>query len=101
MEEQLVPKYGFPLEFIDVKGIRRNGLAAKLKAPFMVLKAIFEALAIIKRFKPDVALGMGGYASGPGGVAAFLKGIPVVLHEQNAAAGLTNRLLFPGRFCRL
>ena len=94
MEEQLVPKYGFPLEFIDVKGIRRNGLAAKLKAPFMVLKAIFEALAIIKRFKPDVALGMGGYASGPGGVAAFLKGIPVVLHEQNAAAGLTNRLLF-------
>ncbi len=94
MEEQLVPKYGFKLEFIDVKGIRRNGLKAKLSAPFMILKAILEALAVIKSFKPDVVLGMGGYASGPGGVAAFLKGINVVLHEQNAAAGLTNRLLF-------
>ncbi|MDO5351354.1 MAG: undecaprenyldiphospho-muramoylpentapeptide beta-N-acetylglucosaminyltransferase [Succinatimonas sp.] len=94
MEEQLVPKYGFPLEFIEVKGIRRNGLMAKLRAPFMIFKAILEALKVINKFKPDVVLGMGGYASGPGGVAAFLKRIPVVLHEQNAAAGLTNRLLF-------
>ena len=94
MEERLVPKYGFPIEYIQVKGIRRNGLKAKLSAPFMIVHAVRQSLAVIKSFKPDVVLGMGGYASGPGGVAAWLKHIPVVLHEQNAAAGLTNRLLF-------
>lgn len=94
MEEQLVPKYGFPIAYIDVKGVRRNGLLAKLKAPFMVTRALFQSIAIIRKFKPEVVLGMGGYASGPGGLASRLLGIPVMLHEQNAAAGLTNRLLF-------
>lgn len=94
MEEQLVPKYGIDIEYIDVKGIRKNGVRTKLSAPFMVLKAVIQAKRVIKKFKPQVVLGMGGYASGPGGVAAYLKGIPVVLHEQNAKAGLTNRLLF-------
>lgn len=94
MEEQLVPKYGFDIRYIKVKGVRRNGLATLLKAPFMVAKAIVQAGRIIRDFKPDVVLGMGGYASGPGGFAAFLRGIPLVLHEQNAAAGLTNKLLF-------
>ncbi len=108
MEEQLVPKNGFPIEYIKVHGVRRNGLKTKLTAPFMVLRAVCEARRIVKRFKPDAALGMGGYASGPGGVAAWLSGVPVILHEQNAAAGLTNRLLsklacrimlgFPGAF---
>src|SRR5574344_2864569 len=90
----LVPKYGFNIKYIDVKGIRRNGIMALLKAPFMILKSVMQARKIIKEFKPDVVLGMGGYASGPGGVAAFLSGVPVVLHEQNAAAGMTNKLLF-------
>ncbi|MBQ2381478.1 MAG: undecaprenyldiphospho-muramoylpentapeptide beta-N-acetylglucosaminyltransferase [Succinivibrio sp.] len=94
MEEQLVPKYGIDIEYIDVKGIRKNGVKAKLGAPFMVLKALLQAKRVIKKFNPQVVLGMGGYASGPGGVASYLKGIPVVLHEQNAKAGLTNRLLF-------
>ena len=94
MEEMLVPKYGYNIRYIDVKGVRRNGLKTLLKAPFMVARAIVQARAVIKEFKPDVVLGMGGYASGPGGAAAFLSGIPVVLHEQNAAAGMTNKLLF-------
>ena len=94
MEEQLVPKYGIDIEYIDVKGIRKNGVRTKLSAPFMVLKAVLQAKRVIKKFRPQVVLGMGGYASGPGGVAAYLQGIPVVLHEQNAKAGLTNRLLF-------
>ena len=93
MEEKLVPKYGFEISYSDVKGIRGNGLLIKLKAPFMLLHSLFQALKVIKNFKPDVALGMGGYASGPGGVAAKLLGVPLCLHEQNAAAGLTNRLL--------
>lgn len=94
LDEVLVPKHGFDIAFIDVKGIRGNGLKRKLIAPFMVAKALMQALRIINKFKADVVIGMGGYASGPGGIAAFLKGIPLILHEQNAAAGLTNRLLF-------
>lgn len=94
MEEQLVPKYGFDIRYIDVKGIRRNGIKRLIGAPFMIMKAVLQARAVIKEFKPDVVLGMGGYASGPGGLAAYLQKIPVVLHEQNAAAGMTNKLLY-------
>ena len=94
MEEQLVPKYGFDIEYINVSGVRRNGIKVLLKAPFKIVHAIYQALKVVKMFKPDVVLGMGGYASGPGGVAAKLLGIPLVLHEQNAAAGMTNKLLF-------
>ena len=81
MEEQLVPKHGFDIRYIDVKGIRRNGLKRLVGAPFMIMKAVLQARAVIKEFKPDVVLGMGGYASGPGGLAAYLQRIPVVLHE--------------------
>lgn len=94
MEEMLVPKYGFNIRYIDVKGIRRNGIKRMLSAPFMIAKAVWQALKVIRDFQPDAAVGFGGYASGPGGFAAFLKGIPLFLHEQNAAAGLTNKLLF-------
>lgn len=94
MEEMLVPKHGFNIEYIDVKGIRRNGFKAKLFAPFMLIRAVCEAFYVLRKFRPSVCIGMGGYASGPGGVAAYLLRIPLVLHEQNAAAGLTNRLLF-------
>lgn len=93
MEAQLVPKYGFNIEFIKIQGIRRNGLLRKLLAPFKILRAVCEAISVIRKFKPDVVLGMGGYASGPGGLAARILGVPLVLHEQNAAPGLTNRLL--------
>lgn len=94
MEEALVPKAGFKIAYIDVHGLRRNGLKTMAGAPFMILKALCQARAVIKKFKPDIAIGMGGYASGPGGLAAKLSGVPLILHEQNAAAGMTNRLLF-------
>ncbi|QIR15842.1 undecaprenyldiphospho-muramoylpentapeptide beta-N-acetylglucosaminyltransferase [Shewanella aestuarii] len=93
MEARLVPQHGFDIEFIDIKGVRGNGLMRKLAAPFKVIRSIFQAKAVIDDFKPNVVLGMGGFASGPGGVAAKLAGIPVVLHEQNAIPGLTNKLL--------
>lgn len=108
MEADLVPQHGFDISFIDISGVRGNGVKRLCGAPFRILKSVLQARKVINSFKPDVVLGMGGFASGPGGVAAWLQGIPVVLHEQNAAAGLTNRLLakiakrvlmaFPGAF---
>lgn len=93
MEEQLVPKHGYRISYIHVSGIRRNGLMKKLTAPFMIVRAVMESISIIRDYRPDVVLGFGGFASGPGGVASKLLGIPLVLHEQNAAPGLTNRVL--------
>ncbi|MGL4473360.1 MAG: undecaprenyldiphospho-muramoylpentapeptide beta-N-acetylglucosaminyltransferase [Shewanella sp.] len=93
MEARLVPKYGFDINFIDIKGVRGNGFIRKLAAPLKILRSIWQARQVINEFKPDVVLGMGGFASGPGGVAAKLAGIPLVLHEQNAIAGMTNKLL--------
>lgn len=93
MEAKLVPQHGFDINFIDIKGVRGNGLIRKLTAPIKILRSIIQARAVIKKFKPDVVLGMGGFASGPGGVAARLSGVPLVLHEQNAIAGMTNKLL--------
>lgn len=93
MEADLVPQHGFPISFINIQGVRNHGLLRKLTAPFQITKAVLQAIKILKALKPNVVLGMGGYAAGPGGVAAKLLGIPVILHEQNAAAGMTNRLL--------
>lgn len=93
MEARLVPQYGFDIAFIDIKGVRGNGVLRKLAAPFKLLRAVWQARRVIRRFKPDVVMGMGGYASAPGGVAAKLAGIPLVLHEQNAIPGMTNKLL--------
>lgn len=93
IEERVVPAAGINIHYIDVKGVRRNGIMSLLKAPFMVMHAISQAKKVIKEFKPDVVIGFGGYASGPGGMAASLSGIPLILHEQNAAAGMTNRIL--------
>lgn len=108
MEADLVPKHGIEIDFIKVKGLRGQGIARLLKAPFQILNAIKQARAHMKAWQPDAVLGMGGYVSGPGGIAAWLLGIPVVLHEQNAVAGLTNQWLskiakkvfqaFPGAF---
>lgn len=93
IEERVVPAAGIKIHYIDVKGVRRNGLASLIKAPFMVTHAIWQARQVIKTFQPNVVVGFGGYASGPGGIAAYLSGIPLILHEQNAAAGFTNRIL--------
>lgn len=93
MEAQIVPKAGYPISFIDVVGIRGNGIVRLLKAPFQIFKSVLQARKVLNQVKPQVVLGMGGFASGPGGIAAWLKGIPVVLHEQNALPGMTNRIL--------
>jgi UDP-N-acetylglucosamine--N-acetylmuramyl-(pentapeptide) pyrophosphoryl-undecaprenol N-acetylglucosamine transferase len=93
MEAELVPKAGYEISFIDVVGVRGNGLVRLLKAPLQILRAVIQALDVLKTVEPDVVLGMGGFASGPGGVAAWLKGIPLIVHEQNALPGMTNKLL--------
>ncbi|WP_371373574.1 undecaprenyldiphospho-muramoylpentapeptide beta-N-acetylglucosaminyltransferase [Thalassotalea aquiviva] len=108
MEAQVVPKYDIPISFINIKGLRGKGLSSWLWAPFKMLNAVWQSIKILKQVKPDVVLGMGGYASAPGGVAAWLTGVPLVLHEQNAVAGMSNRYLakfatqvlsaFPGAF---
>lgn len=108
MEADLVPRHGIDIDFIRISGLRGKGLKALLLAPVRIFNAWRQARAIMKRFKPDVVLGMGGYVSGPGGLAAWSLGIPVVLHEQNGIAGLTNKWLariattvmqaFPGAF---
>lgn len=108
MEADLVPKHGIDIEFIRISGLRGKGVKAMLAAPFRIFNAWRQARAIMRAWKPDVVLGMGGYVSGPGGLAAKSCGIPVVLHEQNGIAGLTNKWLakiatkvmqaFPGAF---
>lgn len=93
MEAQLVPEHGYEIDFIDIAGVRGNGLKRLLMAPLRIIKSIIQARAVIKKRNVDLVLGMGGFASGPGGIAAWIMGIPVILHEQNAAAGMTNRIL--------
>lgn len=93
IEAELVPTNGFPLRVIEVSGLRGKGKATLLKAPFLLWKALRQARDVLKREQPNAVLGMGGFASGPGGLAAKLLGIPLVIHEQNAVAGITNRLL--------
>ena len=93
IEAKLVPAAGYLLSEIKVKGLRGNGVLGWLMAPFKVVKAILEAGSLIRQLKPDVVMGLGGFASGPGGFAAWLMGKPLIIHEQNAIPGLTNRLL--------
>ena len=93
MEAQIVPQAGYPISFIDVVGVRKNGIVTLLLAPFKIVKATIQAHKVMKQFQPHVVIGMGGFASGPGGVAAWLNRLPLILHEQNAVPGLTNKLL--------
>ena len=93
IEARLVPEAGYPLNFISVQGLRGNGLMGWLMAPFKLIKAVSEAMGALKRHQADMVLGLGGFASGPGGVAAWLLRKPVIIHEQNAVPGLTNKLL--------
>jgi UDP-N-acetylglucosamine--N-acetylmuramyl-(pentapeptide) pyrophosphoryl-undecaprenol N-acetylglucosamine transferase len=108
LESRVIPEAGIDMEWISVKGLRRKGLLALIVAPLQMGWALLQALGVIFRRRPAAVLGMGGFVSGPGGVAAWLTRRPLVIHEQNAAAGLTNRLLarlarvvlqaFPGSF---
>jgi UDP-N-acetylglucosamine--N-acetylmuramyl-(pentapeptide) pyrophosphoryl-undecaprenol N-acetylglucosamine transferase len=93
MEADIVPKHGIAINYIEVKGVRGNGLKRLLSAPFMLINAWWQARNILKKLQPKIVFGFGGYASGPGGLAAWSLRLPLVIHEQNAYAGMTNRYL--------
>jgi len=93
IEADLVPKAGIPLHFIEVSGLRGKRLRDQLLAPFRLARALWQAMRLIKQLQPACVLGLGGFASGPGGVAARMLRKPLLIHEQNAVAGTTNRLL--------
>jgi len=95
MESRLIADTDIPLSLIPVAGLRGKGLMTLVKAPFQLLKSLASARKVVRTVRPDCVVGMGGYVAGPGGLAARLNGIPLVIHEQNAVAGLTNRLLAP------
>jgi UDP-N-acetylglucosamine--N-acetylmuramyl-(pentapeptide) pyrophosphoryl-undecaprenol N-acetylglucosamine transferase len=108
LESRVVPAAGIPIEWVAVSGLRGKGIVALLLAPFRLVYALSQSLRVMWRHRPAAVLGMGGFVSGPGGLAAWLTRRPLVIHEQNAVAGLTNRLLarlarvvlqaFPGSF---
>jgi UDP-N-acetylglucosamine--N-acetylmuramyl-(pentapeptide) pyrophosphoryl-undecaprenol N-acetylglucosamine transferase len=93
IEARLVPAAGYAVEWIDIGGLRGKGWRTLLAAPWRLARALLQALAAVRRHRPRVVVGLGGYVTGPGGLAAWLSRRPLVIHEQNAVAGLTNRLL--------
>jgi UDP-N-acetylglucosamine--N-acetylmuramyl-(pentapeptide) pyrophosphoryl-undecaprenol N-acetylglucosamine transferase len=108
LEARVVPAAGIEMEWISVQGLRGKGVMTLLLAPFRLLLALYQSLRAMHRHRPAAVLGMGGFVSGPGGLAAWMTRRPLLIHEQNAVAGLTNRLLarlarvvlqaFPGSF---
>ena len=108
LEADVVPRAGIELHFLCIAGLRGKGIVSWLVAPLKIARAVLEAMQAIRKIEPQVVLGMGGFASGPGGVAAWLLRKPLLIHEQNAVPGLTNRFLsllarrvlesFPGSF---
>lgn len=108
IEARLVPAEGISIEWLSVGGLRGKGLATRLAAPWRLTVALWQALRVMQRRRPAVVVGLGGFVTGPGGVAAWLTRRPLVIHEQNAIAGFTNRCLahlarrvleaFPGSF---
>ena len=93
LENRVVPVAGFTLNILPAQGLRGRGGGARLKALQPLLKSVWQAYRIMRNLKPVCALGMGGYVAGPASIAAWLMGIPLVIHEQNAVAGTTNRIL--------
>ncbi|HEV7920615.1 MAG TPA: undecaprenyldiphospho-muramoylpentapeptide beta-N-acetylglucosaminyltransferase [Thermoanaerobaculia bacterium] len=93
LEKTLVPKAGFPLELIDVGGLKGKGPADLLENLLRLPLGFLQAWKLVGKHRPAVVLGVGGYSSGPVLVAAWLRGIPTIIHESNAFPGLTNRLL--------
>ncbi|PHX38305.1 UDP-diphospho-muramoylpentapeptide beta-N-acetylglucosaminyltransferase [Pseudomonas sp. NZIPFR-PS5] len=101
IENELVPAAGLKLHLINVTGLRGKGRLSLLKAPFMLIKALLQARKVVGELKPACVVGFGGYVTGPGGLAAKLAGVPLIIHEQNAVAGTANRSLasFAARVC--
>ncbi|MFN2362051.1 MAG: undecaprenyldiphospho-muramoylpentapeptide beta-N-acetylglucosaminyltransferase [Marinobacter sp.] len=108
MEERLIGGTDIPLSLIQVSGLRGKGRLALVMAPFRLMRALAQAFTVVRNIRPHCVIGMGGFVTGPGGVAAWLTKAPLVIHEQNAIAGMTNRILvrfaatvleaFPGSF---
>ena len=93
MESQLVPPRGFAFETIDFSGVRGKGVVTLAFLPLRLLKAFWQSIQVIRRVKPQVVVGMGGYIAFPAGLMAVLLGKPLVLHEQNSVAGMVNKIL--------
>lgn len=93
IEARLVPASGFSLHFLRVKGVRGRGLMKKILAPLSMFMAVVQAIKIIRKVRPKFVVGFGGYVAAPGGVAAYLLRLPLIVHEQNAVAGATNKIL--------
>jgi UDP-N-acetylglucosamine--N-acetylmuramyl-(pentapeptide) pyrophosphoryl-undecaprenol N-acetylglucosamine transferase len=93
LETRLVAQAGIPLETVAITGIRGKGVLALLGAPLKILRALIAAWKLIGVLRPRSVLSMGGYVAGPGGIAAWLRGVPLVVHEQNSIPGATNRIL--------
>jgi len=108
METRKVPEAGIELDVVAITGLRGKGLMRWVRMPLLLLKAVRQARSLLEANRPSCAISFGGYAAAPGGIAAWTKGIPVLVHEQNRIPGLTNRLLthfsrkilqgFPGTF---
>jgi len=108
MEARTVPEAGIDLDMVAISGLRGKGLMRWVRMPLMLLRAVWEARRLLEANRPGCAISFGGYAAAPGGIAAWTKGIPVLVHEQNRIPGMTNRLLtkfsrkilqgFPGTF---
>jgi UDP-N-acetylglucosamine--N-acetylmuramyl-(pentapeptide) pyrophosphoryl-undecaprenol N-acetylglucosamine transferase len=111
LEVQVLKGTGIKLNFLSVTGVRGKGVVGLLLAPLMLIRAVWQALEVLRKVQPCCVLGMGGYVTGPGGVAARLSGHTLVIHEQNAIAGFSNKMLamiaakvmqaFPGTFPKL
>ncbi len=93
MESQLVPQLGFAFETIDFSGVRGKGVVTLAFLPLRLLKAFWQSIQVIRRVKPQVVIGMGGYIAFPAGMMAVLLGKPLVLHEQNSVPGMVNKIL--------
>ena len=93
METRLVPQHGIAIETIAISGLRGKGIGPLLRAPLRVLSAIRAAARVLRKHRPRAVISFGGFAAGPGGIASALAGIPLLVHEQNRAPGMTNRVL--------
>jgi UDP-N-acetylglucosamine--N-acetylmuramyl-(pentapeptide) pyrophosphoryl-undecaprenol N-acetylglucosamine transferase len=93
MEAKLVPQHGFEMVWVKFSALRGKGILRKLLLPVNLLRGFWQGFKAIRQVRPNVVLGMGGYITFPGGMMAALTGVPLVLHEQNAVAGLANRVL--------
>ena len=108
LEATLIPQSGCPIDFLSIRGLRGKGLLGWFRAPLRLIHAVYQAMIVCIRLRPNVVLGMGGFVTGPGGIACRILCRPLVVHEQNAIPGMTNRWLakvasrvleaFPGSF---